>query len=162
MFETRLPPKPAILNVIGIISVLWSLTTVLGVFVGVLVLLGLGAGSWLLGPAAGAVGSLLGLLGILWLIGASILSVILFLAGWRTLWGDPSGVRLHRNWAWISLVLDAVGLLISGGLYVGSWWGVLYAVGVLYVTRTPEVLQYVAALEGGWLVKPAQSLDPDF
>lgn len=162
MFARGLPPKPPILNVIGVISLVWSLTTVLGVFVGILVLLGLGAGSWLLGPVAGAVGSFFSLLGILWLVGASILSVILFLAGWRTLQGDPYGIRLHRGWAWISLILDALGLLISGGLHAGSWWGVLYAVGVLYVTRTPEVLGYIASVEGGWIAKPAAPIDRDF
>ncbi|WP_435016854.1 hypothetical protein TA3x_004435 [Tundrisphaera sp. TA3] len=161
MFD-RLPPKPGVLNLIGVISLLWSLTTVLGVVVGILVLIGLSAGSWLLGPVAGAVGSLLGVLGILWLIAASILSVMLFMAGWRTLQGDPSGIRLHRTWAWISLVLDAVGLLISGGLYVGSWWGVLYAVGVLYVTRTPEVLAYLDVIEGRGYLKPTAPFDRDF
>src|SRR3954466_14551999 len=117
MFPRSFPPKPGILTFLGVVSLLWSVTTVLGVIVGIVVSLGLGAGSWLLGPVAGAFGSLLSLAVIAWLVLASLLSILLFQAGWRTLQGDPSGIALHRIWAWISLVLDALALLTTGGLH---------------------------------------------
>ncbi len=162
MFPRSFPPKPGILTFIGVVSLLWSVTTVLGVLVGIVVSVGIGAGSWLLGPVAGAFGSLLGLAAIVWLLGASLLSILLFQAGWRTLQGDPSGIALHRVWAWISLVLDAFALLTTGGLHAGSWWGVVYAVGVLYATRLPEVQAYAAHVEGAPHAKAPAPLDPDF
>ena len=157
-----LPPKPGVLKFIAVVSLLWSVTTFLAVVVGLVLVLALGAGSWLLGPAAGAVGSVLGILAILWLIGSSLLSLLLFFAGWKTWRGDPEGIRLHRLWAGISLVLDVLALLTTGGLHAGSWWGVVYAAGVLYATRMPEVLAYVAAVEGRSFAKPMAPVDRDF
>jgi hypothetical protein len=162
MFAPTYPPRPGVLTFIGVVSLLWSITTVLGVIVGIIVSIGIGAGSWLLGPIAGAFGSLLGLMAIVWLVGASLLSILLFQAGWRTLKGDPSGIALHRIWAWISLVLDALALLTTGGLHAGSWWGVIYAVGVLYATRLPEVEAYVASQQGGPFTKPTAPFDREF
>ncbi len=77
-----------------------------------------------------------------WMVVSSILSILLFQAGWKTLPRQPAGIRLHRLWAWISLTLDAVLLLLTGGTAAHSWAAILYAVGVLYVTGLPEVRAY--------------------
>ena len=74
---------------------------------------------------AGAVGTLLVTLVVLWLAASSILSILLFNAGWKTLRDDPAGIRVHRLWAWISLALDIIALIGSGGTAPNSWTGVV-------------------------------------
>jgi len=135
-------PRPSVLTLIGWVSLIWSALSLAGVFVGIFLFAVVGAGSWLGGPVVGALGSLIGLVAIAWLVVGSCLSLFLLSAGWRTLADDPSGVDRHRTWAWISLVLDAVALLLSGGLWASSWWGVIYALFVLHATNRPEVHAY--------------------
>ena len=135
-------PRPGLLTLIGVVSLIWSSMTLIGSVVATFFLLLAGAGSWLLGPLAGAVGTAVVALVVAWMAASSILSILLFNAGWKTLKGDPAGIRLHRLWAWISLALDVIGLLGSGGTAPNSWTGVVYAIAVLYITSTPEVLSY--------------------
>ncbi len=146
--------RPGILTVLGVVSLIWSATALVGLVVGALVLVAVGGGSWLLGPVAGAVGTLVGLLMFGWMVASSLLSILLFRAGWKTLRDDPDGIRLHRLWAWISLALDALLVLVSGGSAITSWAAVFYAVGVLYVTGSPEVRAYFG-LDGRY-EKPAK------
>jgi len=135
-------PRPGLLTFIGIVSLIWSSLTLIGSVVTALVLLLVGAGSWLLSPLAGAIGTLVVTLVVLWMAASSILSILLFNAGWKTLKDDPAGIRLHRLWAWISLALDVIGLLGSGGTAPNSWTGVVYAIAVLIITSSPEVMSY--------------------
>ncbi|WP_435006204.1 hypothetical protein P12x_003832 [Tundrisphaera lichenicola] len=145
------PPRysrPGLLTFIGIVSLIWSSVTLIGSVGAVLALLLVGAGSWLLGPLAGAVGTFVVVLAVLWLTASSFLSILLFLAGWKTIHDDPGGIHLHRLWAWISLALDAVALLASVGTAPNSWTGIAYAIGVLYVTSRPDVLAYYGFYPG--------------
>jgi hypothetical protein len=135
-------PRPGLLTFIGIVSLIWSSMTLVGSVVAAFLLLIVGAGSWFLGPLAGAVGTLVVTLVVLWMAASSILSILLFNAGWKTLKDDPAGIRLHRLWAWISLALDVIALIGSGGTAPNSWTGVAYAIAVLYITSSPEVLSY--------------------
>ncbi len=138
----RLRPRPGLLTFIGVVSLIWSSMTLLGSVGAAVLFLVLGAGSWFFGLIAGAVGTVVAALVFLWLAASSILAILLFQAGWKTLKDDPDGIRLHRLWAWISLGLDIVGLLASGGTAPNSWTGILYAGAVLYITSQPEVLAY--------------------
>src|SRR3954452_614149 len=108
MYPNDQRPRPGLLTFIGIVSLIWSSMTLVGSVVMVFVLFLVGAGSWFLGPVAGAVGTLLVTLVCLWMVASSILSILLFQAGLKTLRDDPAGLRLHRLWAWISLALDVV------------------------------------------------------
>jgi hypothetical protein len=130
------------LTFIGIVSLIWSSLTLIGSVVMALVLLLVGAGSWFLSPMAGVVGTTLATLIIVWMAASSILSILLFNAGWKTLKDNPAGITLHRLWAWISLALDAIALLGSGGTAPNSWTGIVYAIAVLIITSSPEVTSY--------------------
>ncbi len=155
-------PRPGVLTFIGYVSLIWSALSLVGVFAGVGLFAVIGAGSWLGGPIVGAVGSLVGVVAIVGLLVGSILSLLLFTAGWRTLRDDPSGVDLHRRWAWISLALDVVALILSGGLWASSWWGVAYALGVVYATGLPEVRAYCGERPFATAGKPAAWDDEAF
>ena len=134
--------RPGLLTFIGIVSLIWASLSLIRVAIGTVLSLALGGGSWLGGPTVGAIGSSIALLVIFWLFVSSILSVLLFVAGLRTLRDDPSGISLHRLWAWISLILTVLSLLGSGRSS-SSWVSLAYAVTVLYVTGLPEVRAYV-------------------
>jgi hypothetical protein len=136
------PPRPGIVTVVGIISLVWSSLTVLRVIAWALVVSVLGFASWFLGPAVGAFGSLVGMLAILLMILHSLLSLLLFLAGWNTLRGDPSGRSLHQTWAWINIILDGLALLFSHGIAPGSWLGLAYAIALILIMDQPEVRAY--------------------
>ncbi len=148
------PPRPGILLFLGLVSLIWSALTLVGGLVIAGIALAVGLGSWLGGPIAGAVGSILGLVVAGWIVLSSILSLLLFVAGWRTLRGDPSGIALHRTWAWISLALDAVALLASAGASPTNWGGLIYALIVLYAINLPEVVAH--AHGGGPAVGPGK------
>jgi hypothetical protein len=124
------------------VSLIWSSMTLIGSVVTAILLLFVGAGSWFLGPLAGAVGTLVVTLVVIWMAASSILSILLFNAGWKTLKDDPAGIRLHRLWAWISLALDLIALIGSGGTAPNSWTGVGYAVAVLIITSSSDVIAY--------------------
>jgi len=136
------PPRPGILTLIMIISFLWSGLSVLRFVLWAIFALIIGVGSWFFGPVVGAVGSMAGLLGIGLMLAFSILSLLLFAAAWHTAKGDPAGRSLHQTWAWINIIMDGFALILTGGLSPMAWWGLLYAVGVLYVMSQPEVRAY--------------------
>ena len=74
------------------------------------------------------------------------------------------GVSLHRAWAWTSLALDAFALLFSGGLAANGYFGLIYAVAVLYCTTPREVeARWEPGMhEPAGKAKPTYSGDPDF
>ena len=156
--------RPPIATVFGVVSLLWGGATLAGslLWIGLFALIG--AGSWLGGPVVGLVGTAIGVVGSIYLVLASLLSFVLLAAGWYTLQGDMRGVSLHRTWAWTSLVLDAFALLFSGGLAANGYFGLIYAIAVLYCTTPREVetrwepTMHAAPGKG----KPTYSGDPDF
>ncbi len=157
--------RPGILTFLGVVSLVWSSLSLVGVVLGIVLFAVFGMAGWLGGPVAGAVTMLIGALAILWMVASSFLSFLLARAGWRTLHDDPSGIRLHRTWAWISLALDAVGLLLSGGTLPNSWVGISYALLVLHVTNLHDVQLYQSRLTAGpwaWAGKPYVADDEAF
>lgn len=136
--STSFGPRPAIATFFGVVSLVWSICTLGTSLVFLLICSLVGAGSWLGGPIVGAFGTALSLAVAVYLIFSSFLSFVLLSAGWLTLQGDPRGITLHRTWAWISLALDALTLLMTGGLTPG-WFGLIYAIAVLYFTTPREV-----------------------
>lgn len=116
-------PRPAIATFFGVVSLIWSLCTLGSSLILLLICSLVGVGSWLGGPIVGALGTALSVAVAIYLVFSSFLSFVLLSAGWLTLRGDPSGITLHRTWAWISLVLDALTLLMTGGYRpAGSAW----------------------------------------
>ena len=138
MHLTRTQPRPALLSLIGGVSLLWSSLGLIRAVAGGVFSFVLGASSWLGGPYPGIAGSVVTLLAFAWMIASSVFTILLFQAGLKTLRDDPAGVRLHRIWAWISLALALLDVVASGRSSY-SWGTLLYAVGVLYVTGLPEV-----------------------
>jgi hypothetical protein len=136
------PPRPPTLTLVAIVSLLWSGITVIRVVLWSIFALFLGVGSWLLGPAVGAIGTLASMGVILLMILGSLLSVLLFLAAWHSFLGDPQGRELHRLWAWLNIALDLFAMVLTWGLSPASWFGLVYACFVLYVMELPEVQQY--------------------
>ena len=85
---------------------------VLGFGLVVLAAIGVSTLSWLGGPVVGALGLFAGIV-IFAIAGLkSLLSLLLFAAGWKTLQGDPAGRAYHRLWAWMIVVLDVVNLVV--------------------------------------------------
>jgi len=121
---------------------LLSVVNVLWMIVVLLVLTGVTAFSWLGGPVVGAVGTVFASVLFLLALARCCLSVLLFMAGWRTWQGHPSGVSLHTTWAWITIALDVVNLMITSGLSPASWWGLAYAGFVLFVMSQSDVRAY--------------------
>jgi hypothetical protein len=156
--------RPPIATVFGVVSLLWGVATLGGslLWIGVFALIG--AGSWLAGPVAGVLGTAVGVVGSIYLVLASLLSFILLAAGWYTLQGDMRGVSLHRTWAWTSIILDAFALLFSGGLAANGYFGLIYAIAVLYCTTPREVeARWEPAMHGpAGKAKPTHHGDPDF
>lgn len=155
------PARPGVLNLIAVVSLLWS---VLGVIWFLFVLfagLGVSILSWLGGPVAGAVGTTVGLAIVLIAGLKSLLSLLLFVAGVKTWGGDPAGRSLHTTWAWIIVVVDALDLLLTGGMDPSAWWGLIYAGLVLYFMNQPDVVQYFEGrgLHGGMGKPPGLDLD---
>lgn len=156
-------PRPAIATFFGIVSLVWSVTTLGSVLVMLLVISVIGAGSWLGGPVLGFFGTALSLVVGVYLIASSLLSFVLLWAGWLTLLGDPRGVPLLRFWAWISLGFDTLSLLMTGGLSPG-WFGLIYAIAVLYYT-TPREIEMRGASgphPNQYQAKPKFFVDRDF
>lgn len=156
--------RPPIATFFGVVSLLWGIATLAGslLWIGLFALIGVG--SWLAGPVAGVVGTAIGVIGSIYLVLASLLSFVLLAAGWYTLQGDMRGVSLHRTWAWTSLVLDAFALLFSGGLAANGYFGLIYAVAVLYCTTPREVeARWGPSMNGpADQAKPTYTGDPDF
>ena len=141
---------------IGVVSLVWSSLSLIRLVAGGCSGSRIGAESWLGGPYTGIAGSVVALLAFAWLVASSILSILLFQAGLKTLRDDPAGVRLHRLWAWISLALALLGVLSSGRSSY-SWSTLFYAVGVLYVTGLPEIRAYYGEFGPG---KPLKAGKP--
>ena len=157
-------PRPAIATFFGITSFVWALILLGWVLLVIAVAAVIGVGSWLGGPVIGAVGTAVGGLIALYCVLSSLLSFVLLVAGWRILVGDPRGLPLLRLWAWASLVFDVLSLLLSGGLSGTSYFGVAYAVAVLYFT-TPQALESRWTMADGYAYpgsKPKMPIDPDF
>jgi hypothetical protein len=145
------PPKPGVLSIVAIVSLVWSGLNVLRLILWAALWLLLGIGSWLLGPAVGAVGTLFSVVVILLSVAQSILSIILFMAALATMRGEPAGRTLHLWWAWINLFLDGTALILTAGLLPSSWWGLAYAIAIIYVMGLPEVRAYFDL----WQLPPA-------
>lgn len=156
-------PQPTIAKFFGVVSLFWALSTLGGVLLGMGLFLVIGVGGWLVNPIVGAVGSAIGVVAIGYLLLSSFLSFLLLSAGWKTLQGDPRGISQHRTWAWLSIVLDAVSLLVSGGIAANGYFGLIYAVAVLYFTTPREIhLRWEAQPAGSPYVKPTMPGDSDF
>lgn len=135
-------PRPGILNLITFVSLIWSVAGVIWFLLVLLAALGISVLSWLGGPIAGAVGTMVGL-GIVVVSGLkSLLSLVLFVAAVKTWSGEPEGRSLHKLWAWITLVLDALDLLLTAGLDPGAWWGLVYAGLLIYLLDQPDMVAY--------------------
>jgi hypothetical protein len=155
--------RPGSASFLGFVSVIYSGLALLGLVVGVLFVSLFGAAGWLLGPGIGVVASGFGALMIGMMALFSILSLLLCRAGFLTLADDPRGISLLRLWAWLRIGLDVLTLLFSGGAAITSWWGLAYAIVVLYVTSWPEIqIWYGRAGHDHRMVKPAGFDDDGF
>lgn len=156
------PKRPAVLTLVAVVSFLWSGLNVLLVILGMFFSLILGAGSWILGPAVGVVGSFIGMVVIVLIILSSLMSILLFMAALHTWQGDLAGRSLHRIWAFINVLISGLALLFSGGHARISWWGLVYALSVLYVMGLPEVVAYFNRQGIGSAFKSGGVLDDEF
>ncbi|QDV36702.1 hypothetical protein [Tautonia plasticadhaerens] len=134
--------RPGILNAVALSSILLSFLNVVWIAVIAAVAAIAGVAGWLLGPVVGALGSLVAALVILVLVLQSILSVLLFAAGWKTWGGDPGGRPLHLAWAWTTVVLDLVDLAFTAGIDGGAWIRLIYAIGLIMVMNRDDVRAY--------------------
>lgn len=134
--------RPGILNTVALFSILLSVLNVVWVVVIGAVAAFAGVAGWLLGPVVGALGSLVAAVVILVLLLQSILSVLLFSAGWKTWGGAPGGRSLHLAWAWITVVLDLLDLAFTAGIDGGAWIRLIYAIGVIVVMNRDDVRAY--------------------
>jgi hypothetical protein len=136
--------KPTILSLITLISFLLSVFDVAWFVITTAALLGMAAFSFLGGPIAG--GAVTFIVGIVLAISfvRFFLSLLLFKAAWSTWQGSPDGRVYHRRWAWITIALDLLALMLTAGMSPASWWGLIYAIAVLYVMDLPEVRAYFA------------------
>lgn len=156
MTPSRARTRPGLLTLIGIVSLVWASLSLFRVVAIGFVSVILGGASWMGGVHAGAIGTLIALILIALMVVSSGLSIILFLAGWKTLRDDPAGVRLHRIWAWISLALALISVATSGRSS-HPWIDLFYAVAVLYVTGLPEVRAYFNEARSSKPIKPGKS-----
>jgi hypothetical protein len=154
--------KPGSVTAIGLISLVWSLISLVGFGALALAAIGLSTLSWLGGPVFGVVGLALGMVLMILAGLKSMLSLLLFVAAWRTLEGRPSGRSLHRAWAWTILVVDALDLIFTGGMDPTAWWGLAYAFTVLFVTDQPEARAFFDRDRLGWSVPRKVRFDTDF
>jgi hypothetical protein len=136
------PPRPPALTAIAVVSLVWSGLTMIRLLLWIVGVLILGATGWFFGPVVGAASTFVSLLIITVMILSSLLSVILFFAAWHTFLGEPAGRELHRLWAWCNVVLALLALALAWGNSTASWFGLIYAGVVLWVTDLPEVRAY--------------------
>lgn len=134
--------RPGVLGFVSAMSLVLSVVDVCWLFLITLALMGVSVASWFAGPWVGAVGFVLAAVLFVFALVRGCLSVLLFMAGWRTMHGEPSGLTLHTTWAWITVALDVVNLMLTAGLSPSSWWGLAYALFVLWVMSRPQVLAY--------------------
>ena len=138
------PPRPGMLGPLSFFSFLLSFLNVVWILIlGVVAILA-GAVGFLFGPVVGVLGSLVVGLFILMLLVQSLLSVLLFLAAWKTWRGRPSGRSLHLTWAWITVIIDLLDLTFTAGIDGGAWVRLIYAMIVIFVLNRDEVRAYFA------------------
>ena len=157
-------PRPSIATFFGITSLIWGIFMLGWVLVVIGFAILIGGGSWLGGPVLGLLGTAIGAIVALYCLLSSSMSFMLLWAGWLILRGDPGGIKLLRLWAWLSLIFDALTLLFSFGTAPTSWGALLYAVAVLYFTRTEEI-DHRWTVDNGpspYQGKPKFTVDPDF
>jgi hypothetical protein len=135
-------PRPGVLDLVAIVSFVLSVLNVVWVAVIGLIAVLVGLGSWLGGPIVGAVGSALAALVMLFVLFQSGLSLLLFVAAWKTWGGSPGGRSLHKGWAWITLITDLIVLAFVGGMEPGAWARLIYAAFLLWVMSRDDVRDY--------------------
>lgn len=134
--------RPDVLNLITILSFLFSGLNVLWLILVSLLILTASALTWLAGPALGLFGTLVGGVAVVILLAQFALSVMLFAAAWGTLHGTMGGYDWHRTWAWIIVVVDLLSLLVTGGVDFAAWVRLGYAVFLIVTIGRPEVRTY--------------------
>lgn len=130
------------LGLLTLVSFALSVLNVVWVAVVGLVVLVLGAGSWLAGPAVGMVGLTIAGFVLMLLVLQSLLSLLLFAAAWKTWAGEPAGRSLHKTWAWATILIDLVDLAFTGGMEPGAWVRLIYAVVLIAVMNRDDVRDY--------------------
>jgi len=152
-------PKPTILSLVTLISFLLSVFDVAWFLVTTAALLGMAAFSFLGGPIAG--GTVTFIVGVLLAVAfvRFFLSLLLFKAAWSTWQGSHDGRVYHRRWAWITIALDLLALMLTAGMSPASWWGLVYAIVVLYVMDQPDVRAYFGRRTFAPSSKPRGVLD---
>ncbi len=140
--ETSL--RPGVLDLVTIASFVLSVLNVVYVVVLGLIVLLVGAGSMLAGPAVGLVGITVAGIVLAILLIQSVLSLVLFVAAWKTWGGQPGGRSLHKTWAWAIIVIDLIDMAFTGGIEPGAWIRLIYAVFVLSVMNRDDIVHYFA------------------
>lgn len=135
------PRRPGVLNLLALVSFVMSVLNVVWVFVVGLIVLVLGAGSWLAGPAVGMVGLTIAGFVLALLVLQSVLSLLLFFAAWKT-------------WAWATIVIDLVDLAFTGGMEPGAWVRLVYAIILIAVMNRDDVRDYFD--QGRFLALPPE------
>lgn len=148
------PRRPGVLNLLALVSFVMSVLNVVWVFVVGLIVLVLGAGSWLAGPAVGMVGLTIAGFVLALLVLQSVLSLLLFFAAWKTWAGESSGRSLHKTWAWATIVIDLVDLAFTGGMEPGAWVRLVYAIILIAVMNRDDVRDYFD--QGRFLALPPE------
>lgn len=147
-------PRPGILGPLSFFSFLLSFLNIVWILViGVIAILA-GAVGWLLGPVVGVLGSLVVVLFILMLLVQSLLSILLFLAAWKTWRGRRLGRSLHLTWAWMTVVIDLLDLAFTAGIDGGAWVRLIYAMFVIFLLNRDDVRAYFA--RGAFDLKPVK------
>lgn len=140
--KDRSPGRPGVLNTVAIVSLLGSIVNVVWVVLLGVIVAFVGAASWLGGPVLGLPVTVVAGVLIVVLLAHSILSILLFIAGWKTWTGEPGGRPLHLAWAWIIVVIDVIDLVFTGGIDPGAWVRLIYAAIVILVMRRDDVRAY--------------------
>ena len=156
------PRRPGILNALLLFSFILSFLNIVWIIVVAAIVTIFGAAFFLLGPLAGALGSMVAGLIILVLIIQSLMSVLLFAAAWKTWGGDPGGRSLHLAWAWITVVIDLIDLAFTAGLDGGAWVRLIFAAVVIFIMNRDDVRWYFDRVQAeAPLTKPSAPGDWD-
>lgn len=143
------PRRPGILNSLALFSFILSFLNVIWIVIIGVVVAAFGGAGWLAGPVVGMVATFVALLFITVLVAQSLLSVLLFVAAWKTWGGRPSGRTLHLIWAWITLVFDLLDLALTFGIDGGAWVRLFYAAIVIIVMNRDDVRAYFGRSAAG-------------
>ncbi|WP_169973250.1 hypothetical protein [Tautonia rosea] len=153
------PARPGILGPLAFCSLLLSFLNVVWILILAVVAILAGAVGWLFGPVVGVLGSLVVGLFVLMLLVQSLLSLLLFLAAWKTWRRRPSGRSLHLTWAWITVILDLLDLAFTAGIDGGAWIRLIYAMIVIFVFNRDDVRAYFARGTSGLSPAKATAVD---